>query len=416
MPSVKKTTAAVVSVLLALAVPLFSQQKGRVVVQQLANGKGITADNARIVTGFIRSRIGASGVVTLVTRDDFDKILAEHQFQMSDWSDPNKTARLGAAAGADYIMIGEIDEMDGVYFVIARMIDLNTAEQVASSDIQFERLNQARATMEEFTDRFLNSLGYKTGSAPRSPSPVQAAPRPANAGGNFSLRETIRAIDANMVSVPAGTFMMGSLTGQGNANERPQRQVSLGAFSIGKYEVTQAEYEAVMGSNPSGFRDDSLPVETVSWLDAVEFCNRLSRAANLTPAYTIAGANVTWNRNANGYRLPTEAEWEYACGEWVDGWLGGNSDRMTHPVGQLAPNRHGIHDMVGNVGEWCWDWYGSYGREAQSNPRGPESGTTRVRRGHSFQNTGRLLLTNRDYGVPREKNNTTGFRIARSAS
>ncbi|MDR1031047.1 MAG: SUMF1/EgtB/PvdO family nonheme iron enzyme [Treponema sp.] len=412
MPFVKKTAAAVFFVLFAAAVPLFSQQKGRVVVQQLVNGQAVSADNARIVTGLIRSRIGASGAVTLVTREDFDTILAEHQFQMSDWSDPDKTARLGSAAGADYILTGEIDEMDGLYFVTARMIDLNTAEQMASSDVEFERLNQARSVMEEFTDRFLQALGYKNGT--RSGSAVQTASPPANAGGDFSLRETIRGIDGNMARIPGGTYMMGSAAGQGNTNERPQHQVSLGDFRIGKYEVTQAEYEAVMGSNPSAFRGGGLPVETVSWLDAVEFCNRVSRAANVTPAYTISGANVTWNRGANGYRLPTEAEWEYACGEWIDGWLGGNSGRMTHPVGQLAPNRYGLYDMTGNVQEWCWDWYGSYGRDAQSNPPGPGSGTTRVRRGHSFQNTGRLLVTNRDYGVPREKNNTTGFRIARS--
>ncbi|MDR2661375.1 MAG: SUMF1/EgtB/PvdO family nonheme iron enzyme, partial [Treponema sp.] len=289
MPSVKKTTAAVVLIFLTGVIPLFSQQKGRVVVQQLANGKGVSVDNARVVTGLIRSRIGASGAVTLVTREDFDKILAEHKFQMSDWSDPNKTARLGAAAGADYILVGEIDEMDGVYFVTARMIDLNTAEQIASSDIEFDRLNQARGAMEEFTDRFLQALGYRSGSPPRSGSPTQSGPQPANAGGTFSLRETIRAIDGNMTSIPGGTFMMGSVAGQGNANERPQRQVSLGGFSIGKYEVTQAEYEAVMGSNPSNFKGGALPVETVSWLEAVEFCNRLSRAANLTPAYTISG-------------------------------------------------------------------------------------------------------------------------------
>jgi formylglycine-generating enzyme required for sulfatase activity len=416
MLSVKKATTAVLFILLAAVIPLSSQQKGRVVVQQLANGPGVSADNARTITGLIRSRTGASGAVTLVTREDFDKILAEHQFQMSDWSDPDKTARLGAAAGADYIMVGEIDEMDGVYFVTARMIDLNTAEQIASSDIEFNRLNQARAAMDEFTDRFLQALGYKSGSPSRSGTAVQPASQAANAGGNFPLRETIRAIDANMVLIPGGTFTMGSTAGQGNANERPQRQISLGGFSIGKYEVTQAEYEAVMGNNPSNFKDGGLPVETVSWLDAVEFCNRLSRAANLTPVYMISGANVTWNSSANGYRLPTEAEWEYACGEWIDGWLGDNSGRMIHPVGQLAPNRYGLYDMVGNVQEWCWDWYGSYSRDAQSNPRGPESGTTRVRRGHGFQSAGRLLVTNRDYSIPREKNGVTGFRIARSGS
>ncbi|MDR2629727.1 MAG: SUMF1/EgtB/PvdO family nonheme iron enzyme [Spirochaetaceae bacterium] len=387
-------------------------------VQQLVNGKGVSPDDARVVTNFIRSRIGASGAVTLVTREDFDAILAEHEFQMSDWSDPNKTAQLGAAAGADYILVGEIDEMDEVYFVTARMIDLNTAVQKASSDIEFKRLNQARGAMEEFTDRFLRALGYTSASQPAggSLSPVQPGSQPA--GGNLSpLQEAIRTIDGNMASVPGGTFLMGSAAGQGNANERPQRQVSLGGFSIGKYEVTQGEYEAVMGSNPSSFKGGStLPVETVSWLDAVEFCNRLSRAANLTPAYTISGANVMWNRSANGYRLPTEAEWEYACGEWIDGWVGGNSGRVIHPVGQLAANRYGLHDMIGNVQEWCWDWYGNYGRDVQPNPRGPESGTTRVRRGHSFQTAGRLLLTNRDYGVPRDKNTSTGFRIARSGS
>jgi hypothetical protein len=414
MPSVKKTTATVLFVLLVASIPVFSQQKGRVVVQQLVNGPGVSADNARTVTGLIRSRISASGAVTVVTREDFDKILAEHQFQMSDWSDPDKTARLGAAAGADYIVVGEIDEMDGVYFVTVRMIDVNTAVEVATSDIELKQLNQIRAGMEEFMDRFHQALGYESTSLPRSGPAAQSASQPA--GGTFSLREIIRAIDGNMANIPGGTFMMGSAAGQGNANERPQRQVSLGGFSIGKYEVTQAEYEAVMGTNPSNSKGGALPVETVSWLDATEFCNRLSLAANLTPAYTISGANVTWNRNANGYRLPTEAEWEYACGEWVDGWLGGNSGRITHPVGQLAPNRYGLYDMTGNVQEWCWDWYGNYGRDAQSNPPGPGSGTTRVRRGHGFQSAGRLLPTNRDYGVPREKNNTTGFRIARSGT
>jgi formylglycine-generating enzyme required for sulfatase activity len=416
MLSVKKTMAVFLFVLLAAAVPLFSQQKGRVVVQQLVNGEGVSADNARVVTGLIRSRIGASGAVILVTREDFDKIVAEHQFQMSDWSDPNKTARLGAAAGADYILVGEIDEMDGVYFVTARMIDLNTAEQIASSDIEFERLNQARAAMEEFTDRFLQALGYKrdsppqSGPVPRSASAPNAVPNAAPQSGSAA------STGKNMARIPGGTFMMGSPAGKGNTNERPQHQVSLGDFSIGKYEVTQAEYEAVMGKNPSSFKGGGLPVEMVSWLDAVEFCNKLSLAENLTPAYTINGANVIWNNKAEGFRLPTEAEWEYACGEWIDGWLKANSDLMTHPAGQLAPNRWGLHDMVGNVSEWCWDWYGNYSRDAQSNPRGPASGAARTRRGHSFQSSGRLLLTNRDYAIPREKNNTTGFRLARSGS
>ncbi|GHV94577.1 hypothetical protein AGMMS50293_08970 [Spirochaetia bacterium] len=418
----KKALFAVLCILFAIAGPLSAQQKRRVVVQQFANSKGVSAENARTVTNLIRSRIGASGVVTLVTRDDFDKIAAEHRFQMSDWSNPNKTAELGAAVGADYIMVGEIDEMDGIYFVTARMIDLNTAEQIASSDIEFERLNQARTAMEEFTDRFLQALGYSGGSTSSSRPAVQGARpgTPANTGGSFSLQQTIRAINANMARIPGGTFLMGSPKETGNTNERPQHQVSLGNFSIGKYEVTQDEYEAVMGRNPSTFKASDHPVETVSWLDAVEFCNKLSQAANLTPVYMISGANVTWNANAQvdprsaGYRLPTEAEWEYACGEWIDGWLGSSSSGMTHPVGQFAPNRYGLYDMIGNVWEWCWDWYGTYGKDEQSNPRGPASGAARVRRGLSWKNNGRLMFVNRDYGLASERNNAIGFRIARS--
>ena len=118
----------------------------------------------------------------------------------------------------------------------------------------------------------------------------------------------------DMVRINGGTFQMGSPANEpGRGSGEVQHQVTGSSFSMGKYAVTQAEYQAVMGTNPSYFRGDSLPVEMVSWYDAVEFCNRLSQREGLTPAYTRNGDAVTWNRAANGYRLPTEAEWEYAC-------------------------------------------------------------------------------------------------------
>lgn len=138
-------------------------------------------------------------------------------------------------------------------------------------------------------------------------------------------------------------------------------------YSILKTEVTQELYESVMDKNPSGFKEEkNLPVEQVSWYDAVEFCNRLSKQAGLEPAYSIDRSFVEWNRNANGYRLPTVEEWQYAAKggqEFVYsgsgkldevGWYKDNSEGKTHPVAQKAHNGYGLYDMSGNVGEWCW--------------------------------------------------------------
>jgi TolB-like protein len=366
------------------------------------------------VRNLVESQLVATRQYQVITRTDIDRLLANQQIQVSSIASSENIRKL-QLQNISYIVTGSVNAMDNDYLITVKMLDVSTGQFSHSADtFTGSEARDLYNGVTQLVSSFAAGMTSRDGQVAQVAQPSAARPGPANAGGDASLGETIRGIDRNLARIPGGTFMMGSIVGQGNTNERPQRQISLGDFSIGKYEVTQAEYEAVMGSNPSAVKDRGLPVETVSWLDAAEFCNRLSRAANVTPAYTISGVNVTWNRNANGYRLPTEAEWEYACGEWVDGWLDGNSGRMTHPVGQLAPNRYGLYDMTGNVQEWCWDWYGSYGRDAQSNPPGPGSGTTRVRRGHSFQSGGRLFVTNRDYGVPREKNNTTGFRIARS--
>ena len=139
-------------------------------------------------------------------------------------------------------------------------------------------------------------------------------------------------------------------------------------FSILATEVTQELYKSVMGENPSEFNGEkNLPVEKVSWYDAVEFCNKLSKEAGLEPAYSINGSSVEWNRNASGFRLPTVEEWQYAAKGGQDfkysgsgnldevGWYSENSGNKTHPVAQKAPNGYGLYDMSGNVLEWCWD-------------------------------------------------------------
>ena len=191
---------------------------------------------------------------------------------------------------------------------------------------------------------------------------------------------TVNGVTFNMIKVDGGTFTMGATSEQKNPydDEKPTHQVTLSSYYIGETEVTQALWTVVMGNNPSWFKGDNLPVEQVSWEDCQTFIGKLN--------------GLTGKR----FRLPTEAEWEYAArggnrsnhtqysgGSNIDdvAWYGGNSRRKIHPIKKKKPNELGLYDMSGNVYEWCQDWYGSYGSNAQTNPTGPESGSSRVNRG-----------------------------------
>jgi len=231
-----------------------------------------------------------------------------------------------------------------------------------------------------------------------------------------------------MVWINGGTFTMGSPANESgrSVNEGPQRQITIGSFFMGMYPVTQADYQEVMGINPSAFKGPDLPVEQVSWFDAVEYCNKLSIKEGLAPVYTVTGSNVTWNRDAKGYRLPTEAEWEYACragtqtpfntGTSINdaGWFSGNSKGQTQPVGGKLPNSWGLYDMHGNVLEWCWDWLGNYSAGAQTDPQGVSSGKNRVYRGGSWRFEAHQTRSAFRFGNnPYLRTFIVGFRIAR---
>ncbi|MDR1865794.1 MAG: formylglycine-generating enzyme family protein [Bacteroidales bacterium] len=233
-------------------------------------------------------------------------------------------------------------------------------------------------------------------------------------GGDGSAFDSIK-----MVFVQGGTFTMGCTAEQGGAcydDEKPAHQVTLSDFYIGKYEVTQAQWKAVMGSNPSGFSGcDNCPVEQVSWDDVQEFIQKLNAGTGLN------------------YRLPTEAEWEdaarggaqsrgykYSGSNSVDevAWHWDNSGSKTHPVGTKKANELGIYDMSGNVYEWCSDWYGAYSSEAQTNPKGPSSASDRVLRGGCWYGvSGGCRVSYRSHVTPDyRRGDFVGFRLARSSN
>jgi len=232
-----------------------------------------------------------------------------------------------------------------------------------------------------------------------------------------------------MVRIEPGEFRMGSPSGEKDRDDDETRhQVSITqGFAIGSTEVTQALYKAVMGENPSRFKGNNNPVEQVSWHDVVELCNRLSEMEGLESAYRISGETVTWDRSANGYRLPTEAEWEYAARGGEEqvysgsddigdvAWYSSNSGKRTHEVGGKQANGWGLYDMTGNVWEWVWDWYGEYPSGTVTDPVGPSTGSNRVHRGGSWYDTPRgARVANRIRYVPGYRFNDLGFRLARS--
>ena len=234
---------------------------------------------------------------------------------------------------------------------------------------------------------------------------------------------------ANMVFVQGGTFQMGS---NENDNEKPIHSVTVNDFYIGKYEVTQKEWKEIMGNNPSNWKGDNLPVEKVNWYDAVKFCNKKSDKEGLSRCYSGIRTNIKCNFNTNGYRLPTEAEWEYAArgGNKSKGykyfgsstlgdvaWYSSNSGRKTHSIGGKAANNIGIYDMGGNVLEWCNDGYSKfyYKHSPKNNPQGASSSSYRVMRGGSWYNSVyRCRVAFRYYNHPDGRYSKYGFRLART--
>ncbi len=231
----------------------------------------------------------------------------------------------------------------------------------------------------------------------------------------------VNSIGIKLLRIPRGKFVMGGpLTEKNRIPKEAQVTVTLSKdFWLGQTEVTNAQWKRVMGSVPSHWKDDDGPVEQVSWDDSIDFCKKLSELPEE-------------RKSGRVYRLPTEAEWEYACRAGTEtvysfgddetllgdfGWFDGNSDRQTHPVGQKKPNPWGLYDMHGNVWEWCSDWYGEYPIGVVTDPQGPSEGSSRVSRGGSWFNPARVCRSASRYRLgPSYRNDSMAFRLALSPS
>ena len=261
-----------------------------------------------------------------------------------------------------------------------------------------------------------NPADVSTTASTVSVSPVQVPAVPSNTISDDVITIPVKdGICIEMVKVEAGTFMMGATSEMKNPydDEKPVHQVTLtNDYYMGKYEVTQALWQVVMGKNPSYFKGDNLPVNYVRWKDCQRFISKLN------------------SMTGRKFRLPTEAEWEYAArggkksrGYQYSGssnisdvaWYDGNSGDKTHPVGTKQANELGIYDMTGNVLEWCQDWYGSYYSSSQTNPTGSDSGSARVSRGGGWNcNASYCRLSVRFYYTPDFRLDILGLRLALS--
>jgi len=350
-------------------------------------------------------------------RVDLKQIVGEHNFQRSGLVSDEDIKKIGQFTGAQYVLIAEavVDGED--MFITAKIIDVETARVIRNSN---QLMGVSSTEMQSGSQKVAADLlgaPHKNGGSTRRPASSPASDR--------DFTEDAWDIHMKMVWVEGGEFMMGCTSeqdGSCESDEQNVRRVTLDGFYIGMLEVTQSQWEKVVGtsiyqqkskagSDLSTYGAGSdYPMYYVSWEEAMEFCRLLS------------------NKTGRTYTLPTEAQWEYAarggnCAEGttyagsnmidVVAWYTDNSGSSTHPCGTKRANALGIYDMSGNVCEWCTDWYSnSYIRDDTNNPTGPSSGYSRVNRGSGWDSKAvRCRVANRFNNSPGYRSYNLGFRV-----
>ncbi|MDR1986060.1 MAG: formylglycine-generating enzyme family protein [Treponema sp.] len=333
--------------------------------------------------------------------------------------DPDRIKTIGIITHIPYVLTGDVLNLGSAKLFMASIVATEDANLVSGGDVEYKELPEELPLTE-----LLASL---TGTGVQPPPPVQAA-------APVPVAQEQPVPSEQLVRIPEGIGLLGSPLSEigRDMDEVPHWVKVSSGFYMGKYEVSQEEYEAVMGTNPSYFKGDRFPVERVTWFDAVQYCNDRSIKEGLTPAYTIDGERVIWNQKAKGYRLPTEGEWEYACragaatafsmGDTIDPEVSnydgtysyanrsfGIYRQRTTAMGSFPANPWGLYDMHGNVYEWCWDEYAAYGSTDWVPNR-------RIVRGGSWYSAPQYLRSaNRVRMSPYTRTSYVGFRVVRTA-
>jgi formylglycine-generating enzyme required for sulfatase activity/TolB-like protein len=401
-----------------------SQRKLSVVPIASVSGK-VNQEDAEVLTQILATEIVKSGKFAVFPRtSSLEQVMKEHDNQRDGTTDQNGIKEQGIGINPDYVLSVQVMNIGKINMFTAAILNMVERSQGEESDkVEYETIEDGVRVMQELGQKF---TGVRKGSSD------------------------------SMVKIEGGAFTMGSPESEtGRNSNETQHQVQVNGFWMGKYEVAQKEYEEIMGINPSGFKDLNLPVEQVSWYDAIEYCNKRSIYEGLTPAYTIDKTRfdpgntnsddsiawlVSWNKQANGYRLPTEAEWEYACragtaspfntGNTISveqaNYNGNDPYNKSAAVqvlyrektigpAALPPNNWDLYNMHGNVWEWCWDWYGEYTAEKQDNPAGPEFGGSRIIRGGGWYGYDvNLRSASRAGFIASKRASYLGFRVVRS--
>ncbi|MHB9291384.1 putative Hercynine oxygenase [Hollandina sp. SP2] len=336
--------------------------------------------------------------------------------------DPDRIKTIGIITHIPYVLTGDVLNLGSAKLFMASIVATEDANLVSGGDVEYKELCEELPLTELLSS--LTGTGVQATVQAAAPVPVeQEQPVPSE-----------QLVPEQLVRIPEGMSLLGSpLSEIGRDTDEVSHWVRVASgFYMGKYEVSQEEYGAVMGTNPSYFKGDTFPVERVTWFDAVQYCNARSIKEGLAPAYTIDGERVLWNQKANGYRLPTEAEWEYACragtatafngGDTIDPersnydgtYIYANSSfgiyrQRTTAIGSFPANAWGLYDMHGNVYEWCWDGYAVYGSTDWVPNR-------RIVRGGSWYSAPQYLRSaNRVRMSPYTRTSYLGFRVVRTA-
>jgi len=373
--------------------------------------------DAVVMAGFVRSAIVKSGFFTVVERQTMERVLAEQALQQTGCTDQECIVRLGKVLNAKKVIAGSLSLLAGDRFLSIRMVDVETGRIDQEEASEAFQLKDAKRVADEIVNRFLA----------HGPPGVVSAPgvRRAGTGNTFTSRD-----GAVMAMVPAGTFTMGSRDGE--ADERPAHRVAVNAFYLDTCEVTNTAYAAFL--NEFG-RDTDVDGQRMVY-ECDWGVRRVNGRWEAQPGYELNPVvAVTWHGAAGyarywGKRLPTEAEWEYACragavGKWCFGdeadrlaeyaWYRENSDETTHPVGSKSANQFGLKDMNGNAWEWVADWFAPYAKDAATDPTGPASGEFRILRGGSWRYSASWSRSAFRYRVlPGLRNSYGGFRCAMS--